>query len=664
MLRRWLPRRLDHGEEATLVEHLDELRSRLIIALAAIVPIFLVTFAFHEQIMEWLTGPLPDDKKLVTLGRDRAVHDLGEGEPDRRARASRCRSSSGRPGRSSRRPSSRTSSASCSSSSSLATALFVTGVAFMYYVVLPRALDFLTSYDAELYDIQIRASYYYTFAAMTLLAGGLAFLMPIFVLALVRLRVLTSRPAAPEPPHRVRRAPRASRSSCRPSIPSRSPSRSCRSSSSSRCRSGSPCSWSGAGIAAGTRSSPRAGSREDPLGGLGGPRRGTADSRRRRRDRRQRAHRRSRSTRRARRRRPLSERPSSSRASSTRTRTSSTRSTPASATASASPTGSACTSSARQRIDLEDMEAIARLGALNCLRSGITTVGDCSFSGAAATACADLGLRATIYLEVFGASTRPIPERFEPMRDRIAGVLSDDVRLGISPHAPYTCTIELYRASASSGFRSRRTSPRATPRRSSSGPAPARGSRSRRCSYRRPEPRESARSRRRACSTRTSSRRTASRPTTRRSHSSPSTTSPSRTARARTGSSAAASRRSRRCARRGSACASRRTARRRRRRSTCSTRCAPRSSARAHGRGDRTRSRRPTRSSSRRSAEPARSGSTTRSARSCPGKKADLTVSVPRRYVLHPVGRSRYGGGSRRIPSGRRRYSRVRRTAV
>jgi sec-independent protein translocase protein TatC len=62
----------------------------------------------------------------------------------------------------------------------------------MYVVVLPRALDFLTSYDAELYDIQIRASYYYTFAAMTLLAGGLAFLMPIFVLALVRLRVLTS----------------------------------------------------------------------------------------------------------------------------------------------------------------------------------------------------------------------------------------------------------------------------------------------------------------------------------------------------------------------------------------------------------------------------------------------------------------------------------------
>ena len=100
----------------------------------------------------------------------------------------------------------------------------------------------------------------------------------------------------------------------------------------------------------------------------------------------------------------------------------------------------------KQRIDLKDMEAIARLGALNCLRSGVTTVGDCSFSGAAATACADLGLRGTIYLEVFGESADAVAERFQPMRERIAGALSGRVRLGISPHAPYTCSIELYRA--------------------------------------------------------------------------------------------------------------------------------------------------------------------------------------------------------------------------
>jgi cytosine/adenosine deaminase-related metal-dependent hydrolase len=106
----------------------------------------------------------------------------------------------------------------------------------------------------------------------------------------------------------------------------------------------------------------------------------------------------------------------------------------------------------KARIGLEDMEAIARLGALECLRSGTTTVGDCSFSGAAATACADLGLRATIYLEVFGADETPIRERFEPMRERLAGLPSETVRIGISPHAPYTCTIDLYRACADLGI--------------------------------------------------------------------------------------------------------------------------------------------------------------------------------------------------------------------
>ncbi len=74
----------------------------------------------------------------------------------------------------------------------LATALFACGVVFMYYVVLPRGLEFLTTYDDELYDIQIRASYYYTFVALLLLGGGLAFLLPIFVLALVRLRIVST----------------------------------------------------------------------------------------------------------------------------------------------------------------------------------------------------------------------------------------------------------------------------------------------------------------------------------------------------------------------------------------------------------------------------------------------------------------------------------------
>jgi len=100
----------------------------------------------------------------------------------------------------------------------------------------------------------------------------------------------------------------------------------------------------------------------------------------------------------------------------------------------------------KARIDLDDMQAIARFGALECLRSGITAVGDCSFSGAAATACADVGLRGIVFLEVFGNDDSPVVERFEPMRWRIAGDLSESVRVGVSPHAPYTCSLDLYRA--------------------------------------------------------------------------------------------------------------------------------------------------------------------------------------------------------------------------
>jgi sec-independent protein translocase protein TatC len=188
---RWVPRRLQHGEEATLVEHLDELRSRLIISLVAIIPAFILAFVFHEDIIEWLTGPLPDDKKLVTLGvvepfstsiKVSMIAALAFAlpvllwqiwsflAPAVEVHAQRV----------------------VLVSVLLATTLFACGVMFMYYIVLPRALDFLTSFDENIYDIQIRASYYYSFVSWTLLAGGLAFQLPIFILALVRLRVLSS----------------------------------------------------------------------------------------------------------------------------------------------------------------------------------------------------------------------------------------------------------------------------------------------------------------------------------------------------------------------------------------------------------------------------------------------------------------------------------------
>ena len=71
----------------------------------------------------------------------------------------------------------------------------------------------------------------------------------------------------------------------------------------------------------------------------------------------------------------------------------------------------------KRRLTRPDMEAIARLGAAECLRSGITTVGDLAFTGASAHACAELGLRAIVYLEVFGKDGAEAMQRFEEKRD-------------------------------------------------------------------------------------------------------------------------------------------------------------------------------------------------------------------------------------------------------
>ena len=107
--------------------------------------------------------------------------------------------------------------------------------------------------------------------------------------------------------------------------------------------------------------------------------------------------------------------------------------------------------SRKSLLDFDEMRAIATDGAHECLRSGITTVGDCSFVGAAAEAAAETGLRAVVYLEVFGRDATALT-RFEELRERVGPVLSDRVRLGVSPHAPYTCTLELYEACAALGL--------------------------------------------------------------------------------------------------------------------------------------------------------------------------------------------------------------------
>ena len=91
----------------------------------------------------------------------------------------------------------------------------------------------------------------------------------------------------------------------------------------------------------------------------------------------------------------------------------------------------------------DEMLAIARRGAADSLAAGITTTADYSFSGAAVTAAAELGLRATVYLEVFASDPADAAAQFEATKSRVEE--TGLVRIGVSPHAPYTCSVEVYR---------------------------------------------------------------------------------------------------------------------------------------------------------------------------------------------------------------------------
>jgi sec-independent protein translocase protein TatC len=191
VLRRIVPRRLNHEEEATLVEHLTELRHRIFVCIIAIIPAFVIAYAFHERIIEELMELLPEGKQLVTLGVTEPFFTsfkvsfyvavalvlpvllwqvwafLAPAVAHTTQRV-------------------------IVVFVVIATGLFFAGVTFCYLVILPRALDFLLSYDDELYAEQVRASYFLSFVTLTMLAVGLAFEMPIFVLALVKLGVLSS----------------------------------------------------------------------------------------------------------------------------------------------------------------------------------------------------------------------------------------------------------------------------------------------------------------------------------------------------------------------------------------------------------------------------------------------------------------------------------------
>jgi sec-independent protein translocase protein TatC len=192
-MRAWRPpRRIGHGEEATLVEHLEELRQRLFVCLGAIGVGFVIAYIFHTRIIHALELALPPEhRKLVTLTIGEPFMtamwlSLYAGfllalpvilwqawaffipafEPshERMLRLFIV----------------------------LSTVLLVIGIVFGYYLALPAAAHFLSNYDSAQYEIFIRARDYIGFAAKVLVAMAIVFELPIFVVGLTRTGALST----------------------------------------------------------------------------------------------------------------------------------------------------------------------------------------------------------------------------------------------------------------------------------------------------------------------------------------------------------------------------------------------------------------------------------------------------------------------------------------
>jgi sec-independent protein translocase protein TatC len=69
--------------------------------------------------------------------------------------------------------------------------LFIAGTVFAYFVVLPPALNFLLGFNTDEFNIQIRGSEYYGFFVLTLIGVGLLFQIPVGVLAVTRLGIVS-----------------------------------------------------------------------------------------------------------------------------------------------------------------------------------------------------------------------------------------------------------------------------------------------------------------------------------------------------------------------------------------------------------------------------------------------------------------------------------------
>ncbi len=190
MARRIRP--VSHEDRLSIVDHLDELRTRIILSLLTFGVARALCFWQNKRILDFVNEPLGHNRKPLTLG---------VAEPF-------------------------TTSFTLSAYAAILITLpillyhlyafilpaftpverrvamplllmvpflFIAGVVFGYYVVLPAALKFLLHFNTDQFKVEIRARDYYSFVTTTLVACGLLFQIPVGILGLNRLGIVTPR---------------------------------------------------------------------------------------------------------------------------------------------------------------------------------------------------------------------------------------------------------------------------------------------------------------------------------------------------------------------------------------------------------------------------------------------------------------------------------------
>jgi sec-independent protein translocase protein TatC len=180
---------ISHDDRLTLVDHLGELRSRLILCAIGFGVAFALTTWQNHRVLEIVNAPLPNDTpEPITFGITEPFTTtltnaayaailislpfllyhiyafiLPAFSPRERKVATPLLL--------------------------MVPVLFIAGVLFCYFVVLPPATEFLLSFNASEFNTQIRARDYYSFVTLTLAAMGIAFQVPVAILAAVRLGI-------------------------------------------------------------------------------------------------------------------------------------------------------------------------------------------------------------------------------------------------------------------------------------------------------------------------------------------------------------------------------------------------------------------------------------------------------------------------------------------